>query len=514
MARLLRLGTRRSLLALAQSRQVARAIEAANSGVQVELVGIETKGDMLLDVSLQKTEGKDFFVAEIDKELLAGNIDFAVHSFKDLSLERPPQIVLAAVPERQFSHDIVFFHPRVRDRIRAGRPVRVGTSAPRRLENLPDFLSHSLPKLTDQAIQINFIEIRGNVNTRLSRLHERDDSARQLDGVVLALAGLNRLYEDADGRQELEKLLYGKERLLFQILPLSENPTAPAQGALAVECRANDLFTRDCLQKIHHEPSALAVERERATLRNFGGGCHQRFGATAIVHPDAGELFFVKGKTNDGKDLFLQEQHIKGDGFFLNGSVFNGMAKVREKNVAPTTITLTAPQEIQIQKAPAIFISHKRAFTSQVARLISEQILLVAGNRTWFHLAERGFWVSASADSLGSQTLFSLLERSPVLQIKNPLVLTHEVAAQRRDNSMATYYSKPSLFAEEVSQADVLYWASGSQFLAHREFVKPQARHACGCGDTVTILRQHGIEPIVIYNEEQLKKWSKVTDEY
>src|SRR5690242_2122337 len=97
----LKLGTRRSLLAWAQSSWVAKEVERLNPGIHVELVGIETRGDRIQDISLQNVEGKDFFVAELDQALLSGEVDFTVHSMKDLSLSRPTQLICAAIPKRE-----------------------------------------------------------------------------------------------------------------------------------------------------------------------------------------------------------------------------------------------------------------------------------------------------------------------------------------------------------------------------------------------------------------------------
>src|ERR1700704_6193974 len=109
----LRLGTRRSLLARAQSSAVARALERAHPGLKVELVGIDTRGDRITDIPLTQVDGKEFFTAEIDAALREGKVDLTVHSFKDLSLERPEELTLAAVPRRENPRDIVIFAPDV-----------------------------------------------------------------------------------------------------------------------------------------------------------------------------------------------------------------------------------------------------------------------------------------------------------------------------------------------------------------------------------------------------------------
>ncbi len=144
--RVLKLGTRRSALARAQSSGVARELEAMHPGLAVELVGIETSGDRIQDRPLSTVQGKEFFTAEIDAALLEGKVDFTVHSYKDLSLERPPRLKLAAVPKRQQPHDIVVFAADVPQRLAGGFELAIGTSSPRRMSFVPDFLKRMLPR--------------------------------------------------------------------------------------------------------------------------------------------------------------------------------------------------------------------------------------------------------------------------------------------------------------------------------------------------------------------------------
>ena len=144
-------------------------------------------------------------------------------------------------------------------------------------------------------------ELRGNVDTRLKRVREPRGAERQLDGVVLALAGLARLGADESigGRALLEGLLAGLPRML---LPLTACPGAPAQGALAIECRADDARTRALLAAIDDAPTRAAVAAERALLAERGGGCHQRFGATQVDVPGLGSLLYVRedGEAGEG----------------------------------------------------------------------------------------------------------------------------------------------------------------------------------------------------------------------
>src|ERR1700689_291253 len=136
--RALKLGTRRSALARAQSAAIARQLEQLHAGLKVELIGIETRGDRIQDRPLSSVDGKEFFTAEIDQALLDGAVDFTVHSYKDLSLERTARLRLAAVPAREQPNDIVIFARDVPERLAAGFQLTLGTSSPRRMCFVPD----------------------------------------------------------------------------------------------------------------------------------------------------------------------------------------------------------------------------------------------------------------------------------------------------------------------------------------------------------------------------------------
>ncbi|HHT13433.1 MAG TPA: hydroxymethylbilane synthase [Propionibacterium sp.] len=231
----LRLGTRGSALAVAQSEQVADALRVR--GHEVELVRIRTSGDVERG-SLARVGGIGVFAAELRVALLDGQCDFAVHSLKDLPTAPVPGLMIAAVPERADARDALC----ARDGLTFAElepGSSVGTGSPRRVAQLraqrPDLL---------------YVDVRGNVGTRLARVGTDD-----LDAVVLAAAGLQRLGMAEHITDHLD------------ILP------APGQGALALECRSNDDEVAAELAALDHAPTRLAVEAERAVLAGLGGGC-------------------------------------------------------------------------------------------------------------------------------------------------------------------------------------------------------------------------------------------------
>lgn len=525
----LKLGTRRSLLARAQSTWVARELEKRVPGLSVELVGIDTRGDLILDVPLSSVEGKEFFVAEIDQALRSGQVDFTVHSLKDLSLDRPEDLSLAAVPRRENPRDIAVFGPGIFDRLRSAQPLKIGTSAPRRLENLPDFLSRALPtprdaaspKLRDPASpRLTFEEIRGNVNTRLKRLHEPVSSDRHLDGVILALAGLVRLWRDEEGRAELETLLKGAR---FMVLPITLNPTAPGQGALAVECLAKNTEVRELLRLIHDPESECLVREERAVLAEWGGGCHQRFGATAIAQTHAAQ----KGDTSY---LFIKGRapvSTEPSGYVLDEVRWAGPVHAPKKlSVAyawssmdwpgtPNAIEQTLPPRIFSESAPAIFIAHSRAWPAQERRfetLARAARVWTSGPASWFRLAAQGIWVEGCAEGLGFDSIAPTLQE-PVLKLPRTrewFVLTHTEAADTEggwletghdpERVIGTYAITPPKKEElEDAVAGLLnathcWWGSGSHFLKYLNALGPEfpddAHHSCGPGKTARELRR------------------------
>ncbi len=395
----LRLGTRRSLLAQAQSSWVARQLEAVHPGLRVELVGVETRGDQLLDVPLSTAPGREFFVAELDTALIAGHVDFTVHSFKDLSLQRPPELVLAAVPERANPRDIILFGPSTASRLEQHLPLRVGTGAPRRITNIADFLPTALPGITPQPAP-EFIPIRGNIDTRLSRIHLPVGEERHLDAVVLALAGLSRLWTSSHGKERLEALLSG---IRWMVLPLGECPTAPAQGALAIECRANDAAMRAYLAALHHPATARHVDSERQELAEWGGGCHQALGATAVSVLHAGSVLYVRGR--------------KPDGTFISRTQTTFHEKPTPLAPSPMAAPSPATEPRRGSQKPALYVTadtRPQDFNHSV-----KDHVWASDVGVWRAWAQRGVWVEGCAEGHGLLSLESTFAE-PVLGLVAP----------------------------------------------------------------------------------------------
>ncbi len=265
----LRLGTRASALARTQSQAVADALTAA-SGVPVELVHISTEGDRSA-AAIAQLGGTGVFVTAIRQALLEGTVDVAVHSYKDLPTAPEPGLVIAAVPPREDPRDALV----ARDLLTLGElpaGARVGTGAPRRMAQLRAL-----------GLGLEVVPIRGNVDSRMARVVPGD-----LDAVVLARAGLARLGRLDAVTEVLDPL---------QVLP------APAQGALAVECRADDERTLQLLAALDDPGTRAAVLAERTTLAALEAGCSAPVAAYAEL-----------AEGDDGLELYLRASVTALDG--------------------------------------------------------------------------------------------------------------------------------------------------------------------------------------------------------
>jgi hydroxymethylbilane synthase len=247
----LRIGTRGSPLALWQAHYVADRLRGLVASRSVELVEIETAGDRVRDVALSQIGGDGVFTKEIQRALLAGTVDVAVHSLKDLPTLPVEGLTLAAVPPRGPTGD-AFVSRRHSSFDDLPPGATVATSSLRRR-------SQALHRRPD----LNLVTIRGNVETRLRKLDEQN-----LDALILARAGLERL---------------GLGAAITEVLDPEWMLPAVGQGALGLECRADDRETRALLAHLNDEPSRQAVLAERALLRGLGGGCLVPIGAAATV---------------------------------------------------------------------------------------------------------------------------------------------------------------------------------------------------------------------------------------
>ena len=251
--RTIRLGTRKSKLAMAQTMMVAEALKQAEPGLQVEIVPVVTTGDKILDRALTEFGGKGVFISEFEEGIMEGRFDAAVHSAKDMPMELLEGLEVAATLPRTNVEDVFVT---VRGRAIENSPMVIGTGSLRRQLQIVE-RKHGICKL-----------IRGNIDTRLNKLYEGE-----YDAIILAAAGLKRLG------------LFADERFDFEILPAGEFTPAGGQAIIAVESKTDSAFA-DVFAAINHEPSALALKAERYVLQLLNAGCNEAVGVYSYLKND------------------------------------------------------------------------------------------------------------------------------------------------------------------------------------------------------------------------------------
>jgi len=271
MTRTLRIATRKSALALWQTEHVADRLRLLHPGISVQLVPLSTRGDEVLDRSLAAIGGKGLFLKELEEAMLRGEADLAVHSLKDVPMALEGPFVLPAVLERANPFD-AFVSNAFADVVALPEGARVGTSSLRRRAQLkalrPD---------------LDIVDLRGNVNTRLAKL-----DAGEYAAIVLACAGLERLGFHA--------------RIRATLAPPAVLPAA-SQGAIAIECRADATDVQALLAPLDHAPTRRCVDAERAMNLALGGSCHAAIAAYCIEQGGALRLRGWVGDARSGEGI-------------------------------------------------------------------------------------------------------------------------------------------------------------------------------------------------------------------
>lgn len=252
--RVLKIGTRRSALALTQTNMVLAMLSSLHPDRRFEIVEITTRGDTIRSARGLRRAGTGLFTKEIENGLLKRRIDLAVHSMKDVMTTLPEGLDIGAILERATAADLfIGKNGKGLDRQRPGAVV--GTSSLRR---------QALLRAYYKGIEV--AELRGNLDTRIRKVTE---PGSRLDGIIVAAAGIERMPRYRD--------------LTSYILPVETFIPAPAQGAICIEIRGDDGDLRSLLEPLHHEPTAIRVRAERFLLEAMGGGCQLPFGAHATI---------------------------------------------------------------------------------------------------------------------------------------------------------------------------------------------------------------------------------------
>jgi len=468
------IASRKSDLARLQSYTVGDALKAKNPELEIQYHFRESLGDKNLNDPLWKMPEKGVFTADLSEGLAQGKFDLVVHSWKDLPTQENSETVVLATLARADARDLLLA-PKGRREARdlAGRRnLNILSSSPRREYNLQAFLAKHWPHQSIQPIDnVHFIPVRGNILTRVQKLFSGDE-----DALIVAKAALDRLLtENRAEFQESKKILTDLVRQSqWMILPLSLNPTAAAQGALAIEIRRGRNDLKELLSKIHDVSSFEMVEEERNILRQFGGGCHQKLGISLQPHRH-GRVLNIRGEESNRRKLLRPNEAVASENPDLDSSIkaFSS-GSLQWSRREPINISLPANE--------GIYVSHPEALpTAWSSHSFEKKFVWTAGTSSWAKLASQNIWVHGTDDSLGeSLPQIEHLANTAVQWTK----LSHENAGGLIPLSPTYRLADLPVNFDAFANCTHFFWKSAKHL--HRALeLAPQilsAHHSCGMG--------------------------------
>ena len=570
------IGARQSDLSRLQAHEVGDRLLEKTPDLSIRYQFRKSLGDIHQEDPLWQMPEKGVFTKDFRQSLINGELDLVVHSWKDLPIEEDLGVELnqqsfhgnirknrtkdfgkdriknsatelIATLKRADCRDLLLFKKKCFKKVCHQKKLWLLCSSPRRAYNLVDFFKNHFPAPLDS---ICFRDVRGNILTRVQKLMEQEKA----DGLIVAKAALDRLLlaKDEEFLENKKKLLFCLNQCFWQVIPISENPAAAAQGALAIEAASGRKDLKSLFSSIHCESTWSAVCRERRILKAYGGGCHQKIGITCFHRP-YGEMSFLRGETQSGKVLrkmeffpswnFLGKTLVPGEktpvkpieetgsvpgeskmdvgiklssGFYSKNEADESNKKLQQgkKNqsgsfeVSSVLDSINVVEgswfqqrKIQYERASANahFVARARALPESETFDPGCDIVWVSGLKTWKALARRGIWVHGSSESLGEKEdrrIDLLVKHTKEMKSLCWLKWTHDSAPSSHEmENLVTYQLVPD---ETTSNQDLrelcshkaLYWRSGSQFqwAVKQRPELLEREHFCGPGNTFSIL--------------------------
>lgn len=532
----LKIGSRRSDLARLQAHLVGEKLGAT------QFVFKEAPGDVNLKDPLWKMPEMGVFTSFLRRYLISKEIDLVVHSWKDLPVEKDPDSEIVATLPRADPRDLLLVRKSALPSAYASGKMVVLSSSPRRKHNLPDFLLRSIPSCEggiNTIKEIEFRDVRGNIQTRLSKLCAPGESwledvttgeKFQPTALIVAKAAIDRFLFAGKSSQEFKETAIFVQFCLdmchWQVLPLSVNPTAAAQGALAVEMldKPETQELRISVNRtLNCKTTFDCVNEERRILKSLGGGCHQKIGCT-ILQREWGKITFLRGETESNKSPVMDARIDTPCGPLMNGAnnekdimLVGGKSGLQLFDRVDIPESL---QKIEEKKINALYVAKHDALPALFdPEKLKDCHVWTGGVHSWFKLAQRGVWVNGTSDSLGETEPIDidLIANKHLEWIK----LTHSEGHNVEDpKTIATYKLKlkseilrdQKYVMEKIQGKTHFYFSSGSSFKALVSLV-PSLRDkfdqhvfvaGCGPGNTLTFLRSQILDGknkvIVAYN--------------
>jgi hydroxymethylbilane synthase len=472
------LGARASVLAQVQARLVGDILAACYPALKVEYSFLTSPADRELDTPLPELLRRGGFTGDLGVALRANAIDIAVHLWKDLPFATNPVTHIAATPTRADARDLLLVK---RDWLKSSHgELRVLSSSARRRTNLSGFLQWALPT---KPPRITFVLARGDCEARLAQLMDGEAAA-----LVVAKANIDRLLEStaeefAEIRARLRAVLDACE---IMVLPLALNPTAPGQGALALEIRRDRADLAELLAAVNDEATFGRVIAERARISSTGDEDHPL--GVSIVPVHCGEIEFTRGQKGG---QWIQSAELRRHDSPLPPAQNERAVWTGDEGSADRyrRVALQVRHDQFADARVALFVARSEAWPDGYSARPG-QVVWCAGIDTWRRLAARGIWVHGSDESLGEGGAAALKLLFP--RVQRWVKFSHEQGYDSPySEKVATYRLERCAPLADLTGRTHFYWRSGAQFHDYLQ-ANPEIRgawHGCGPGNTFSMIR-------------------------
>ena len=477
--KIIKIVSRGSTLARVQAEEVGNALRSVHPDLSIEYHTSNAVADIDLNMDITKPENIGVFTRDISNRVIDGDFDIAIHSWKDLPVEPSSGTEIIGTLERGDMRDIMIVKKDTAI-LKYKKNIKILTSSPRRKYNIKNILPDLLPMEIDS---MSFSDIRGNIETRLNKFISGD-----ADIVLMAKVAIDRLMRlgNQNTINAIKEILY---RTKWMILPLSIFPTAPGQGAIAIEARKNSLHLKDLIKPINAIGTFEDVKKEKSILSQYGGGCHQKIGVS-IWNARHVRMCSLIGETEDGGSLntmgpldkkpYDMVKKVSSDDIYPNKSDNNMFVRKRILN-----------EQIKTLKKSFIFISRKNVIDS-CGSIHKSNIFWTSGVKTWRYAARKGYWINGSSDSLGEQNGIEI-DHLIAWKLKK-YKLSHTNASSKIFQILPTYqleFDEDKIKMLKLDERTDFFWMSPLQYEKAVEFFPEisNGNHSCGFGRTYEYLK-------------------------
>ncbi len=468
------------MLAKIQARNIGTILANKYPDLSIEYHSTTTTADRDSTMSLAQTSSIGLFTKDISDKIINGQYDIAVHSWKDLPVEPSEKTEIIGTVDRGDMRDVLIIKRETAHSKRI-KNMQILSSSPRRMYNLDKVLSSLVPFKFDN---LTFLEVRGNIETRLKKFIQGNS-----DGIVMAKVAIDRILESSDSESKdfIYQVISNNKWL---ILPLSIFPTAPGQGAIAIEARKDRNDIKKIVKNINNKDVFEKVNQEKIILSKYGGGCQQKIGIS-IWSEKGHDICSMVGQTEQGIDIkkydLLSYQKDKDIGNISEQLIYPSK---KDSNLFYRN-KIEVDHKFKRLKNSFIYFSRKNVIDKK-SRMREDNYFWTSGLKCWKHASKMGYWINGTSDSLGDSSAKAIKNFIP--NNTPHYKLSHSKALTKDYKLISTYSletNEETIKGIRFKDKKYFYWMSPLQFDTVLEYYPEiiNASHSSGFGKTYDYLK-------------------------